>query len=57
MKITLSEVIEKLEMISKDGKHPKTLAMIPALKHNLATRGDVVIDLDHMCKHFGIKIN
>ena len=57
MKMTLSKFIEKLEMISNDGQHPKTLAMIPALKHNLATRGDIVIDLDHMCKHFGIKIN
>lgn len=56
MKMMLSDFITKLEIISRGGNYQKTTTLIGILKQNLAERGDIEIDLDHMCKHFGIKI-
>lgn len=52
----LSEFIKKLEVISNGGKHPKTTSLVAALKENLAAKGDIEFDVEHMCKHLGIEI-
>ena len=57
MKMMLSEFIVKLKIVSKETKSPKTEQLIEALAENLAAKGDFQIDIDHMCRHFGIKIN
>ena len=57
MKMMLSEFIVKLKIVSREAKSPKTEQLIEALAENLKAKGDFQIDLDHMCKHFGIKIN
>ncbi len=56
MKMMLSEFIEKLKIVSREGNNPKTTSIIEMLKQNLIERGDIEIDIDHMCKHFGIKV-
>jgi len=57
MKMMLSEFIVKLKIVSREAKSPKTEQLIEALVENLAAKGDIKIDVDHMCRHFGIKIN
>jgi len=57
MKMMLSEFIVKLKIVSREAKSPKTEQLIEALVENLKAKGDFQIDLDHMCKHFGIKIS
>ena len=57
MKMMLSEFIVKLKIVSRESKSPKTEQLVEALTENLNAKGDVQIDLDHMCRHFGIKIN
>ena len=57
MKMMLSEFIVKLKIVSREVKSPKTEQLVAALAENLKAKGDFQIDLDHMCKHFGIKIN
>ena len=51
----LSEFITKLEIISNDGKHPKTKTLIGMLKQNLMDQGDIEFDIDDLCKHLGVK--
>ena len=55
MKMMLSDFIEKLKIVSKEGNYPKTIGLIGMLKQNLEERGDIEIDVDHMCRHLGIK--
>ena len=57
MKMMLSEFIVKLKIVSREAKSPKTEQLIEALAENLDAKGDIQIDVDHMCRHFGIKIN
>ena len=57
MKMMLSEFIEKLKIVSREAKSPKTEQLIEALVENLDAKGDIQIDVDHMCRHFGIQIN
>ena len=57
MKMMLSEFIEKLKIVSREAKSPKTEQLIEALAENLDAKGDMQIDVDHMCRHFGIRIN
>ena len=57
MKMMLSEFIEKLKIVSREAKSPKTEQLIEALAENLDAKGDIQIDVDHMCRHFGIQIN
>ncbi len=57
MKMMLSEFIVKLRIVNREAKSPKTEQLVAALSENLKAKGDIQIDLDHMCKHFGIKIN
>jgi hypothetical protein len=57
MKMMLSEFIEKLKIVSREAKSPKTEQLIEALAENLDAKGDMQIDVDHMCRHFGIQIN
>ena len=57
MKMMLSEFIVKLKIVSREAKSPKTEQLIEALAENLDAKGDMQIDVDHMCRHFGIRIN
>ena len=57
MKMMLSEFIVKLKIVSREAESPKTEQLIEALVENLNAKGDIQIDVDHMCRHFGIKIN
>jgi hypothetical protein len=57
MKMMLSEFIVKLKIVSREAESPKTEQLIEALVENLDAKGDIQIDVDHMCRHFGIKIN
>jgi hypothetical protein len=54
MKIKLSEFIKKAEMIST---HPNVVQMVGSLKVVLESKGDIEIDLEHMCKTLGVKID
>jgi fructose-1,6-bisphosphatase len=56
MKMMLSEFIEKLKIVSREAKSPKTEQLIKALVENLNAKGDIQIDLDHMCKALGVVI-
>ena len=53
----LSEFIVKLEVISRDGNHPKTTMLVEMLKQNLSMNGDIEFDVEHMCKTLGIERN
>ncbi len=51
--MVLSEFLSKVE----DNYDPiKVIGLIVNLKCVLREKGDIEIDLDHMCKHFGIEI-
>ena len=54
MKMKLSEFIEKVAAASN---HPNVNNMIRTLRVVLRNKGDIEIDLDHMCKTLGVKIN
>ena len=49
----LSEFIKRIEAISTT---PKTKNLTTQLKALLNTKGDIEIDLDHMCKALGVEI-
>ena len=49
----LSKFIKKIEVLPST---PKTTSLIAQLKTLLNTKGDIEIDLDHMCKTLGVKI-
>ena len=53
MKMMLSEFIEKAD---KKSKHPNVVALVVKLREVLDEKGDVRIDLDHMCKILGVTI-
>ena len=50
----LSEFIAKAE---KASTHPNVVQMIRTLRVVLKNKGDIQIDLDHMCKTLGVKIS
>ena len=54
MKMMLSEFVRKVE---NNYDSIKVIGLIVNLKYILKERGDVEIDLDLMCKHFGVEIN
>jgi len=54
MKMMLSEFIEKAD---KQSTHPNVVALVVKLREVLREKGDVRIDLDHMCKILGVTIN
>ena len=54
MKMMLSEFIEKAD---KQSKHPNVVAVVVKLREVLREKGDVRIDLNHMCKILGVTIN
>ena len=54
MKMKLSEFIEKASAVSN---HPNVTDMVRTLRVVLRNKGDIQIDLDHMCKTLGVKIN
>ena len=56
MRMMLSEFIVKLEVISRDGNHPRTTMLVEMLKQNLSMNGDIEFDVEHMCKTLGIEI-
>ena len=49
----LSEFIEKAD---KQSKQPNVVALVVKLREVLDEKGDVRIDLDHMCKILGVTI-
>ncbi len=49
----LSEFIEKASVASS---HPNVQNMVRTLRIVLRNKGDIQIDLDHMCKTLGVKI-
>jgi hypothetical protein len=53
MKIKLSKFIKKAEMASN---HPNVVQMVNSLKVVLRNKGDIQIDLEHMCQLLGVKI-
>jgi hypothetical protein len=53
MKMMLSEFIENAD---KKSKHPNVQAVVAKLRDVLKEKGDVRIDLDHMCKILGVTI-
>ena len=53
MKMMLSEFVRKVEA---NYDSIKVMGLIVNLKCVLREKGDIEIDLDHMCKHFGIGI-
>jgi hypothetical protein len=53
MKMKLSEFIEKAAAASS---HPNVQNMVRSLRVVLRNKGDIMIDLDHMCKTLGVKI-
>ena len=52
----LSKFIKKIEKIIDENPSTKGLLLVSQLRIMLEKKGDIVIDLDHMCKHLGIKI-
>jgi hypothetical protein len=52
----LSKFIKKIEKIIDENPSTKGLLLVSQLRIMLDKKGDIVIDLDHMCKHLGIKI-
>jgi len=54
MKIKLSEFIKKAEIAST---HPNVVQTVSSLKVVLQNKGDIEIDLEHMCKTLGVKID
>ena len=54
MKMMLSELIEKLDKQSANVNVKRT---VTGLRQLLATDGDFRIDVDHMCRVLGVKIN
>lgn len=55
MKMMLSEFIKKLEVLSNVDQHPKTQTLIRMLKQSLVEHGDIELNVDDLCKHFGIE--
>jgi uncharacterized protein YuzE len=55
MKIMLSEFIKKLELGSNNNQKVKDT--VSSLRTLLVTKGDIEIDLNHMCKILGVEIN
>jgi glutaredoxin-related protein len=53
MKMMLSEFVRKVEA---NYDSIKVMGLIVNLKCVLREKGDFEIDLDYMCKHFGIEI-
>jgi len=53
MKMMLSQFIEKLET---QANSPKSKNLAVTLRVHLAAKGDVQIDLDHMCTALGVVI-
>ena len=53
--MTLSTMIKKLEYMSPDS--PKVASLLVGMKAILKTKGDIEIDLDHMMKHLGFKLD
>ena len=49
----LSKFIKEIEVLPST---PKTNNLVAQLKILLNTKGDIEIDLDHMCKVLGVKI-
>jgi hypothetical protein len=49
----LSKFIKRIET---EYNTPKTNNLVAQLKMLLDTKGDIEIDLDHMCKALGVKI-
>jgi hypothetical protein len=49
----LSKFIKEIEVLPST---PKTTSLVAQLKTLLNTKGDIEIDLDHMCKTLGVKI-
>lgn len=49
----LSEFVEKAD---KASKHANVQALVVKLRDVLKEKGDVKIDLDHMCKILGVTI-
>ena len=54
MKMKLSEFIQYMDATSN---HPNVKDMIRTLRVVLRNKGDIQIDVDHMCKTLGVKIN
>ena len=52
MKMMLSDFIKKLDAGSID---PKVKNIVVSLRAALNAKGDIEIDLDHMCKALGVK--
>jgi hypothetical protein len=50
----LSEFIVKVEAGSQ---HPNMVQMVRTLKVVLRNKGDIMIDLGHMCKTLGVKVS
>ena len=55
MKMMLSDFIVKLKIVSKEENNPNTTEIVKMLDQSLIQQGNIEIDLDHMCNHFGIK--
>jgi hypothetical protein len=53
MKMMLSEFISKLEAGSS---HLNIKSTVASLRAVLVAKGDIEIDLDHMCKALGVKL-
>jgi hypothetical protein len=53
MKMMLSEFINKLEL---NPKSTKVTSLVEQLKVMLEVKGDIEIDMDHMCKALEIEI-
>ena len=53
MKMMLSEFIDKLEINSNS---TKVISLVEQLKVMVKVKGDIEVDLDHMCKTLGIEI-
>ena len=49
----LSEFVRKVEA---NYDSIKVIGLIVNLKSIIKEKGDIEIDLDHMCKHFGVKL-
>ena len=47
---------EFIEKADKQSKHPNVVALVVKLREVLDEKGDVRIDLDHMCKILGVTI-
>ena len=54
MKMMLSEFVRKVEA---NYDSIKVMGLIVNLKCILKEKGDIEIDLNLMCKHFGVEIN